>query len=78
MKKKQILILALILSLLIISLFLDRKPYNNLSLEYNYDIGTYIVNNEDNIEITHKNYQNDISKLIYNKLNNKLYTAKSH
>lgn len=75
MNKKKILIIT-ILSLVIILLliFTDRIISNNLTLEFNDDIGVYIVNNEDNIEIIAKNYQKDISKLIHNKLNNKIYT----
>ena len=75
-KRKIVLIIAIIIILiLILGITIDRKPYNNLFLEYNEDIGVYIVNNDDNLLITDKNYQDDISKLIYNKLNNKLYLA---
>ena len=74
MKKRIIIIITILV--LVLCLALDRKTYNNLQLEYNEDIGVYIVNNEDHLLITDKNYQDDISKLIYNKLNNKLYLAK--
>lgn len=75
MKKKLILILILIPILLIICLFIDKKTSNTLTLYYNEEVGAYTVYNPDNLSITYKNYQNDISKLIYNKLNDKLYLA---
>lgn len=59
----------------ILCLFTDKKTVNNISLYYDDKIGVYTINNPDNISITEDNYQTDISKLIFNKLNNNLYLA---
>lgn len=73
MKKRIFLIIIILIILLITFKLIDRKIYNNLKLKYNEDIGVYVVDNPDNLSIVDKKYQNDISKLINNQLNNKLY-----
>ena len=73
-KKRTILVFISIVIISIMCLFIDLKTKNNLSLLYHPIVGTYVVANEEDISIIAKDYQKDISKLIYNKLNDKLYT----
>lgn len=58
----------------IATLFKDRYPENNLSLIYNETLGVYTVNNEEDLKIVDDNYQDDISKLLWNLKNDELYT----
>ena len=57
----------------IATLFKDRYPKNDLSLIYDETIGAYTVNNEEDLKIIDDNYQDDISKLLWNLKNDELY-----
>lgn len=74
--KKRIISIILLIVLLPLFFIIDRKTYYDLELfldDVNEDI--YIVSNQEDISIIDIEYQNDISKLIYNKKNNKIYTV---
>lgn len=73
-KKIKIFVFISIIILPIMCFFVDLKTTNYLSIQYHPLIGVYVVDNPTNASILSEDYQDDVSKAIYNKLNDKLYT----